>query len=67
MFFLFYRNPTPEPDPLLGNITWLMSEPITLRYLNISASSEMREHPRQFQQIKAILEEYMEPPFDSYS
>ncbi|CAH1112870.1 unnamed protein product [Psylliodes chrysocephalus] len=65
--FVKYLNPTPEPDPLLGNITWLMSEPTTLRYLNISASSEMREHPRQFQQIKAILEEYMEPPFDSYS
>ncbi|CAH1112871.1 unnamed protein product [Psylliodes chrysocephalus] len=65
--FVKYFNPTPEPDPLLGNITWLTSEPNNLRYLNINATFEMREHPRQFQQLKAILEEYMQPPFDSYS
>ncbi|CAH1112869.1 unnamed protein product [Psylliodes chrysocephalus] len=65
--FVKYFNPTPEPDPLLGNITWLMTEPNNLRYLDINVTLEMRDHPRQYQQVKEILEEYMQPPFDSYS
>ncbi|CAH1112868.1 unnamed protein product [Psylliodes chrysocephalus] len=65
--FVKYFNPTPEPDPLLGNITWFATEPNSLRYLNINATCEMREHPRHYQQVKEILEKYMVPPFDSFS
>ncbi|XP_056647295.1 juvenile hormone esterase-like [Diorhabda sublineata] len=58
--FVKYFVPTPEP---VGNITWLPSEPSTLRYLNINSTFEMLDHPRQYQQVKEILETYMEPPY----
>ncbi|XP_057655933.1 juvenile hormone esterase-like [Diorhabda carinulata] len=62
--FVKYFVPTPEP---VGNITWLPSEPSTLRYLNINTTFEMMENPRQYQQVKGILETYMEPPYTVFN
>ncbi|CAG9859839.1 unnamed protein product [Phyllotreta striolata] len=64
--FAKYFNPTPEKDPFLGNVQWLKSEPQTLRYLNINSTLEMRENPRQYREIKGILETYMEKPYDFF-
>ncbi|XP_056638289.1 juvenile hormone esterase-like [Diorhabda sublineata] len=58
--FVKYFDPTSEP---VGNITWLPSEPSTLRYLNLNTTFEMLEHPRQYQQVKEVLETYMELPY----
>ncbi|XP_072378269.1 juvenile hormone esterase-like [Diabrotica undecimpunctata] len=65
--FVKYFNPTPVQDPLLYNFTWLPSEPETLRYMNINTTFEMREQPRQYPQVKEILEKYMEPPYNVFS
>ncbi|XP_072378270.1 juvenile hormone esterase-like [Diabrotica undecimpunctata] len=65
--FVKYFNPTPVQDPLLNNFIWLPSEPISLRYMNINTTFEMLEQPRQYPQVKQILEKYMEPPYNIFS
>ncbi|CAG9828999.1 unnamed protein product [Diabrotica balteata] len=61
--FVKYFNPTPKPDPLLNNFTWIPSNKETLAYMNFELDLEMKEHPRQYSQVKAIIEKYMEPPY----
>ncbi|XP_057659324.1 uncharacterized protein LOC130895791 [Diorhabda carinulata] len=64
--FIKYYNPTPEPDPLLDNIIWPLSNPDTLTYLNINDTFEIRENPRVYRFVKPIFEKYMEPPYVSF-
>ncbi|CAG9860255.1 unnamed protein product [Phyllotreta striolata] len=63
--FVKYFNPTPQADPLLQNISWKPSEPNTIRYLNINSTLEMRNNPRQYAQVKEVLDKYLVAPFDS--
>uniref|UniRef100_A0A6P7FR65 Carboxylic ester hydrolase n=1 Tax=Diabrotica virgifera virgifera TaxID=50390 RepID=A0A6P7FR65_DIAVI len=65
--FVKYLNPTPIEVPLLNNFIWLPSEPNSLRYMNINTTFEMLEQPRQYPQIKQILEKYMEPPYNAFA
>ncbi|XP_074034163.1 juvenile hormone esterase [Leptinotarsa decemlineata] len=64
--FVKYLNPTPEKDPLLNNVTWPTTNSETLLYLNFNDTLEVRENPRQFRDVKVILDSYMEPPYDYY-
>ncbi|XP_072378266.1 juvenile hormone esterase-like [Diabrotica undecimpunctata] len=61
--FIKFYNPTPEVDPLLDNVIWQPSEPISLRFLNINGTLSMQENPRQFKEVNEIMEKYMQPPF----
>ncbi|XP_072378268.1 juvenile hormone esterase-like isoform X2 [Diabrotica undecimpunctata] len=61
--FVKFYNPTPEVDPLLDNVIWQPSEPISLRFLNINGTLSMQENPRQFKEVNEIMEKYMQPPF----
>ncbi|XP_072399751.1 juvenile hormone esterase-like isoform X2 [Diabrotica undecimpunctata] len=64
--FIKYYNPTPKADPLLLNVTWPMSNPDSLTYLNINSTFEVRENPRVYKDVKPIIEKYMEPPYVSF-
>uniref|UniRef100_A0A6P7FI42 Carboxylic ester hydrolase n=1 Tax=Diabrotica virgifera virgifera TaxID=50390 RepID=A0A6P7FI42_DIAVI len=64
--FIKYYNPTPKADPLLLNVTWPMSNPDSLTYLNINSTFEVRENPRVYRYVKPIIEKYMEPPYVSF-
>ncbi|CAG9859838.1 unnamed protein product [Phyllotreta striolata] len=64
--FVKHFNPTPKPDPLLGNVTWQPTEPSSLRYLNINSTLQMHTNPRAYKKTKEILESYMETPFNFF-
>ncbi|XP_056641960.1 juvenile hormone esterase-like [Diorhabda sublineata] len=61
--FVKYFNPTPENDPLLDNMIWTTTEPNTMKYLNINSTFKMRTHPRQYSEVKQVIETYMQPPY----
>ncbi|XP_074034124.1 juvenile hormone esterase isoform X1 [Leptinotarsa decemlineata] len=64
--FIKYLNPTPEKDPLLDNFLWPTTNSNNLLYFNFNDTLEVREYPRQYKNVKAILDNYMIPPYDYY-
>lgn len=66
---VFFRNPTPGPETLLGNITWPKLTRINFQYLNINSSLSIKSsNPRGDVILKwdKLYEKYGIRPFDSY-
>lgn len=61
-----FRNPTPEKDELLNNITWEKVAPNNLVYLNINKTLEMQINPRRYLEWEKIIDAYVIPPLINY-
>nr|WCC58193.1 carboxylesterase [Pharsalia antennata] len=64
--FVKYRNPTPEADPLLNNISWPSVTTSKISYLNINRTLEVKTNPRQYQDYKKIVDKYAQSPLYTY-
>ncbi|CAH1175676.1 unnamed protein product [Phaedon cochleariae] len=61
--FIKYKNPTPERDPVLQNIEWPTVGIENIRYLNLNKSMSIETNPRNYNNLRDVLLEYMRPPF----
>lgn len=61
--FLFFRNPTPEADPILSNITWPAVQGSDVEYLNINLTLEVQSNPRHYRDIRDLLLQYIQKPY----
>ncbi|XP_044270261.1 venom carboxylesterase-6-like [Tribolium madens] len=68
--FAKYQNPTPEPSQILQNITWpvVSTDDGDFFYVNINASLEIRNHPKDetYQQWIALYDSLNFTDFDTY-
>ncbi|XP_072396029.1 para-nitrobenzyl esterase-like isoform X1 [Diabrotica undecimpunctata] len=64
--FIKYQNPTPVEDEDLQKIIWPEVKPGSVKYLNIDSTFEVQENPRQYNEIKSILDPFIREPLISY-
>ncbi|XP_074031911.1 uncharacterized protein, partial [Leptinotarsa decemlineata] len=64
--FVKYQNPTPSHDPLLNGFIWPTTDSENLRYFNFNDTLEVKENPRQFKEVRSVLDRYLEPPYIYY-
>lgn len=67
----FCRNPTPEPDPLLDNVTWPQVKPNkskNVRYLEINSDLTIHQalKPINMDFWSRLYEQFGHMPFDTY-
>lgn len=65
---IFHRNPTPENEELLGNVTWPTMKSSSLKYLNINETLEIKENPKEavYQKWLDLYETYAMKPYDTF-
>ncbi|CAG9827313.1 unnamed protein product [Diabrotica balteata] len=64
--FVKYQNPTPDSDEDLQNVIWPKVQPNAVKYLDIDSQFTVKENPRNYYTIKALLDDYIQPPYISY-
>ncbi|XP_072386232.1 juvenile hormone esterase-like [Diabrotica undecimpunctata] len=64
--FVKYQNPTPDSDEDLQNVIWPKVQPNAVKYLDIDSQFTVKENPRNYYSIKALLDDYIQPPYISY-
>lgn len=62
------RDPTPEVDDLLENITWPAATPTNYVYLNINNSLTIEVNPKEeyFSKWENVFDTYGQRPFSTY-
>ncbi|CAG9823351.1 unnamed protein product [Phaedon cochleariae] len=64
--FIKYLNPTPEKDFLLQNIEWPRLDSTTMEYLNINKTLSIETNPRNYNEMRKILNVYVQQPYNVY-
>ncbi|KAG5894741.1 hypothetical protein JTB14_006160 [Gonioctena quinquepunctata] len=64
--FMKYHDPTPTVDPLLLNATWPKITGGNLTYLDINTTFSLGSNPRQYNEVKAIIDAYVQSPLATY-
>nr|XP_023024312.1 juvenile hormone esterase-like [Leptinotarsa decemlineata] len=60
--FIKYQNPTPNLNPTLENIVWPRVRGDNIQYLNINHTLEILSNPKSYDDVKRVLNNYMNPP-----
>lgn len=64
--FFFFRNPTPSKDTALGIPSWPPLKSNNLQYLDINNTLTIKKNPQKYIEIKKVLDQYMQEPFNVY-
>ncbi|XP_072402305.1 para-nitrobenzyl esterase-like [Diabrotica undecimpunctata] len=64
--FIKYQNPTPVLDEELQNVIWPEVQPNAVKYLDINSQFTVKENPRNYYNLKSLLDSFIKPPYVSY-
>nr|CAI5830656.1 unnamed protein product [Callosobruchus analis] len=67
--FVKYKKPIPDAETksLFDNITWPEVKPGKVSYVTVgSGATEVRNNPRNYDQVKQLLDSYLEEPVTVY-
>lgn len=61
-----FRNPTLAADSTLGIPIWPRVQSDNLQYMDINNTLRIKKNPKRYNEVKEIVDKYMQPPFNVY-